>query len=64
MQKVIFSVSKSGKFPSKATGIGYIDDCPISKLYRDIRAYRIGAGTDQIMIHIAGRLLVKKYAAK
>ena len=43
-------------------GIGYIDDCPISKLYRDIRAYRIGAGTDQIMIHIAGRLLVKKYA--
>ena len=45
-------------------GIGYIDDCPISKLYRDIRAYRIGAGTDQIMIHIAGRLLVKKYAQK
>ena len=26
MQKVIFSVSKSGKFPSKSTGIGYIDD--------------------------------------
>lgn len=45
-------------------GIGYIDDCIISKLYRDIRAYRIGAGTDQIMIHIAGRLLVKKYAKK
>ena len=45
-------------------GIGYIDDCIISKLYRDIRAYRIGAGTDQIMIHIAGRLLVKKYARK
>ena len=45
-------------------GIGYIDDCPISKDYRDVRAYRIGAGTDQIMIHIAGRLLVKKYAQK
>ena len=44
--------------------IGYIDDCPVSKDYRDIRAYRLGGGTDQIMIHIAGRLLVKKYAAK
>ena len=45
-------------------GIGYIDDCPISKDYRDIRAYRLGGDTDQIMIHIAGRLLVKKYAQK
>lgn len=45
-------------------GIGYIDDCDISKLWRDIRAYRIGAGTDQIMIHIAGRALVKEYAKK
>ena len=43
-------------------GIGYIDDCIISKCYRDIRAFRIGAGTDEIMIHIAGRELVKKYA--
>ncbi len=45
-------------------GIGYIDDCIISRLYRDIRAFRIGAGTDEIMIHIAGRLLVRKYKKK
>ena len=45
-------------------GIGYIDDCIISKLYRDVRAGRLGGGTDQIMIHVAGRLLVKKYARK
>ena len=34
-------------------GIGYTKDCRISRLWRDQRVYRIGAGTDEIMIHIA-----------
>ena len=41
-------------------GIGYTHDCRISRLWRDQRVYRIGAGTDEIMIHIAGRGLLKE----
>lgn len=29
-------------------GIGYTKDCRISRLWRDQRVYRIGAGTDEI----------------
>ncbi|MGV8057347.1 MAG: acyl-CoA dehydrogenase [Smithellaceae bacterium] len=43
-------------------GIGYTEDCRIARLWRDVRAYRFTDGTDQIMIHIAGRALVKKYS--
>jgi alkylation response protein AidB-like acyl-CoA dehydrogenase len=42
-------------------GIGYTKDCRISRLWRDQRVYRIGAGTDEIMIHIAGRAIQKLY---
>ena len=42
-------------------GIGYTKDCRISRLWRDQRVYRIGAGTDEIMIHIAGRAIQKQY---
>jgi len=42
-------------------GIGYTKDCRISRLWRDQRVMRIGAGTDEIMIHIAGRAIQKKY---
>lgn len=45
-------------------GLGYTDECPIARLWRDVRVYRIGGGTDQIQIHIAGRQLVKKYKRK
>lgn len=45
-------------------GIGYTKACRISRLWRDQRVYRIGAGTDEIMIHIAGRAIQKKFAAK
>jgi alkylation response protein AidB-like acyl-CoA dehydrogenase len=41
-------------------GIGYTDESRVSRLWRDSRMYRIGGGTDQIMIHIAGRALVKE----
>ena len=43
-------------------GIGYTHDCRISRLWRDQRVYRIGAGTDEIMIHIAGRAIQKQFA--
>lgn len=45
-------------------GIGYTNDCRISRLWRDQRVYRIGAGTDEIMIHIAGRAIQKLYKTK
>ena len=42
-------------------GIGYTTDCQISRLWLDSRVQRIGGGTDEIMIHIAGRALLKQY---
>ncbi|WP_258361133.1 acyl-CoA dehydrogenase [Moorella sulfitireducens (nom. illeg.)] len=42
-------------------GIGYTTDHRISRLWRDNRINRIGGGTDQIMIHIAGRGILKQY---
>jgi alkylation response protein AidB-like acyl-CoA dehydrogenase len=43
-------------------GIGYTTDHRVSRLWRDIRVQRIPGGTDQIMVHIAGRALLKKYS--
>lgn len=45
-------------------GIGYINDCRIGRLWRDIRLSRIGGGTDEIMTYIAGRQIVKQFAGK
>ena len=45
-------------------GIGYTNDCKISRLWRDARVYRIMAGTDEIMYHVAGRGLVKEMMGK
>lgn len=42
-------------------GIGYTTDCRISRLWVDARVHRIGGGTDEVMIHIAGRSLLKAY---
>ena len=41
-------------------GIGYTDDCRISRLWRDQRVYRIMAGTEEIMVHTAGRAIVNE----
>ncbi len=41
-------------------GIGYVNDCRISRLWRDQRVYRIMAGTEEIMVHTAGRAMVKE----
>lgn len=45
-------------------GIGYTEDHRVSRLWRDARMHRIGGGTDEIMIHIAGRALQKEVANK
>ncbi|BAK44927.1 acyl-CoA dehydrogenase family protein [Eggerthella sp. YY7918] len=41
-------------------GIGYCHDSRISRLWRDHRVYRIMAGTEEIMVHTAGRALIKE----
>lgn len=42
-------------------GIGYTTDCRISRLWVDARVHRIGGGTDEVMIHVAGRAILKDY---
>lgn len=42
-------------------GVGWTEDCRISRIWRDIRAYQFTDGTNQIMIHIAGRKIVKDH---
>ncbi|WP_188043051.1 acyl-CoA dehydrogenase [Changpingibacter yushuensis] len=43
-------------------GIGYTTDTRVSRLWLDARVQRIGGGTDEVMIHIAGRALLKEAA--
>ncbi len=45
-------------------GIGYTNDCRISRFWRDVRALRIAGGTDEIMVHIAGRAIVNEWSKK
>lgn len=42
-------------------GIGYTEDCRISRMWRDIRMHRIGGGTDEIMIYTSSREILKMY---
>ncbi len=42
-------------------GLGYTDDARVSRFWRDIRCERIGGGTDEIMIYIAGRQILKDF---
>ena len=43
-------------------GIGYTTDCRISRLWLESRVQRIGGGTDEVMIHIVGRSIVKEHS--
>jgi short-chain 2-methylacyl-CoA dehydrogenase len=36
-------------------GMGFMDECPVSRYYRDIRAATIGEGTTQIQQHVIAR---------
>ena len=42
-------------------GLGYTNDARVSRLWRDVRCERIGGGTDEIMIYIAGRQILKAF---
>ena len=42
-------------------GPGYTEDSRVGRIWADVRGNRFGAGTDEIMVHIAGRQLVKQY---
>ncbi len=44
-------------------GIGYTTECRIGRIWEDCRGDSFAGGTEEIMVHIAGRQVVKKYAA-
>lgn len=39
--------------------IGYVNEHRVSRMWRDLRVGRIGGGTDEIMVHIAARAMLK-----
>ena len=43
-------------------GLGYTRECRISRMWLDCRHLRLAGGTDEIMVHIAGRKILKEYA--
>lgn len=43
-------------------GLGYTEDHRVARIWRDLRGFRFGGGTDEIMIHIAGRQILKAYS--
>ena len=43
-------------------GIGYTTESCVGRLWIDARGSQFGGGTDEIMVHIAGRQILKKYA--
>ena len=42
-------------------GVGYTEDVRISRLWRDVRITRMAGGTDEIMVFIAARQILKEY---
>ncbi|MDM9185575.1 acyl-CoA dehydrogenase family protein, partial [Escherichia coli] len=44
--------------------LGYTDEARVSRFWRDVRCERIGGGTDEIMIYVAGRQILKDYQNK
>ncbi|RIF63328.1 acyl-CoA dehydrogenase family protein, partial [Shigella boydii] len=45
----------------KGHSLGYTDEARVSRFWRDVRCERIGGGTDEIMIYVAGRQIRKDY---
>lgn len=43
-------------------GMGYTTETRVGRIWRDCRGNQIAGGTDEVMVHIAGRQLMKKYA--
>lgn len=45
-------------------GLGYTTDTRVSRAWQDARGWEFAGGTDEIMVHIAGKQILKKYANK
>lgn len=45
-------------------GIGITEGVRISRIWRDMRINRIGGGTDEVMVHIVGRQIVKDHTPR
>ena len=43
-------------------GIGVTEGVRIERLWRDARGHRFGGGTDEIMVHIVGRQIVREHS--
>ncbi|MHB8074758.1 acyl-CoA dehydrogenase [Desulfosporosinus fructosivorans] len=43
-------------------GLGYTTETRVSRAWQDARGWQFAGGTDEIMVHIAGREILKKYA--
>lgn len=42
-------------------GLGYTTETRVGRIWEDCRGNELGGGTDEIMVHIVGRQLAKKY---
>lgn len=42
-------------------GIGYTTETRVSRCWQDSRGWQFAGGTNEIMVHIAGRQIIKKY---
>jgi len=45
-------------------GVGYTEHCRVARIWQDCRGNQIAEGTDQIMVYIAGPLIMQKYMAE
>lgn len=43
-------------------GLGYTTETRVSRLWKDARGNEFAGGTDEIMVYIAGRQIIKKYS--
>lgn len=43
-------------------GIGYTTDCRVSRIWQETKGLQFGGGTEEIMIRIASKQILKKYA--
>lgn len=44
-------------------GVGVTEGIRVERLWRDARGHRFGGGTDEIMVHIIGRQIVREHSA-
>ncbi|MBE6485150.1 MAG: acyl-CoA dehydrogenase [Actinomycetaceae bacterium] len=42
-------------------GVGVTEGVRVERLWRDARGHRFGGGTDEIMVHVAGRQIVREH---